>query len=264
MARRSGPTLYEAMSRSAAGSSSTAKPGRRSPGGDADRPSTPVLFTPGSMVRLPVGYVWVLVAGAIIAVVAAFLWGQARGEDAARKELEATWVPRERAAEEIARVREPEADGRKSDAKTPMPAREVTAGPSPRPTPRNASELPPPPPGGVFQAKGATLPSVAAERRESGKHYYQLITTRYGDAVKTAEVVRAAVADLGLDAQVVRGENGRLASVILLPGFERGSLTDAERRNWDQRMRLLRSSVAGKLKFSGEQPFADAFLVLHR
>ena len=115
-----------------------------------------------------------------------------------------------------------------------------------------------------MQVAGRSLPAVQADRRESGKTYYQLITTRYDDAVETAEVVRAAVADLGLDAQVVRGENGRLASVILLPGFERRSSTEAERGHWDQRMRILRSRVAGKLKFSGEQPFADAFLVLHR
>lgn len=260
MVRRSGPTLYEAMSKTAASGTTPAPTGRRPAATESDRPATPVLFTPGSMVRLPVGYVWVLLIAAVLAMVGAYLLGHGRGESAGRTAMQQTLAAVDRVTQETARVREPDAAGERSTAASPSPSPQ-----DPVSTPStNRGDVPRPPAGGGVVAAGEKPPSVLLDRRTSGKWYYQLITTRHSDAITTAEVVREAVADLGLDAQVVQGDNPGLSSVILLPGFDRRSQTDDERRNWDDRMRLLRSRVAGKLKFSGDQPFGDAFPILHR
>lgn len=255
MARRSGPTLYEAMSRSAAaGTPSPSAAGRR-PTSDPDRPAQPALLTPGSAVRVPVGYVWVLVIVVLGLSVGSFLLGHARGVDAGRVEMERTLTATDQAARETARLREPVVDQVPAGGRNPgTPSESVRAadsGGGTRPSP-----IPP----------ADTRPSdVLAERRESGKWYYQIITTTYDKAVETATLVSVEGRTLGLDAQVVPGDTGQFATVILHPGFDKASMSDEDQDWWPRAIRELGSRMVGKvtLSSSSERPFSDAFPKRH-
>jgi hypothetical protein len=216
----------------------------------------PVLLTPGAAVRLPVGYVWVLVVGVLVLTVGGYLLGRSRGIELGRSESTRTRAAQEEAARETARLREPVATS------TPT-------GSGDRSRPPVAGDRPPmgrPPVGGGARVDAGGRPSdVLAERRESGKWYYQIITTKYDNAVETARIVSAQGAGLGLDAQVVPGEDGQFATVILLPGFDNESLTQEDRMRWRETIRELGSLVAGKVTLSStaERPFADAFARRH-
>ena len=105
MMKRSGPTLYEAMSQSPATPRVT--PGRRTRNPESERPAAATLLTPGRSIRLPVGFAWVgvvLVAGLMIG---AYLLGFSRGEIAAEASAATADAARFEAAQEAGRVREP-------------------------------------------------------------------------------------------------------------------------------------------------------------
>ena len=105
MMKRSGPTLYEAMSQSPAAPRAT--PGRRPRNPDSERPAAATLLTPGRSIRLPVGFAWVgvvLVAGLMIG---AYLLGFSRGERAAEASAATVDAARLEAVQEAGRVREP-------------------------------------------------------------------------------------------------------------------------------------------------------------
>lgn len=106
MVKRSGPTLYEAMSQSPAAPRAT--PGRRPRNPESERPAAATLLTPGRSIRLPVGFAWVgvlLVAGLMIG---AYLLGFSRGERAAAASAATEDAARVEAAQEAGRVREPQ------------------------------------------------------------------------------------------------------------------------------------------------------------
>jgi len=105
MMKRSGPTLYEAMSQSPAAPRAT--PGRRPRNPDSERPAAATLLTPGRSIRLPVGFAWVgvvLVAGLMIG---AYLLGFSRGERAAEASAATVDAALLEAVQEAGRVREP-------------------------------------------------------------------------------------------------------------------------------------------------------------
>ena len=105
MMKRSGPTLYEAMSQSPATPRVTT--GRRIRNPESERPAAATLLTPGRSIRLPVGFAWVsvvLVAGLMIG---AYLLGFSRGGRAAETSAAAADAARFEAAQEAGRVREP-------------------------------------------------------------------------------------------------------------------------------------------------------------
>jgi hypothetical protein len=241
------------MSRSAAGNAVPRPTSTRRPAAESDRPVQPALLTPGSAVRVPVGYVWVLTIAVIAAVVGSFMIGRSRGFEAGRIEGGRLRIAEEQASQEAALLREPVApvvsDG---------PARSVATGSESARTVREPVSSPPAGGAGI----AADRPSdVLAERREPGKWYYQIITTRYDLAVEVASAVSQAGKDLGLDAQVVPGETGGLAIVYLLPGFDKASLTEGDQERWRKNIRELGSRVVGKVSFgsSTEHPFSDAF-----
>jgi hypothetical protein len=201
---------------------------------------------------VPVGYVWVLSIAVIAAVVGSFMLGRSRGFESGRIEGGRLRMAEEQASQEASLLREPS-----ETVVSDRPARNRT-GSEPAGTVREPASSPPA--GGA--AITADRPSdVLAERRESGKWYYQIITTRYDLAVEVALAVSQAGRDLGLDAQVVPGETGGLAIVYLLPGFDKASLTEGDQGRWRKNIRELGSRVVGKVSFgsSTEHPFSDAF-----
>jgi hypothetical protein len=263
MARRSGPTLYEAMSKSAPARPTASAPIGRRPGGDPDRPVPPALLTPGSMVRLPVGYVWVI--GVLVAgmVIGAYLMGRANGLETGRSEMSEVQAATERVARETARLREPGTAAGVSGVPAPAPAtgtRRDPAGDVPIMSTAPGGLVVP---GGVAADPSGRPSDPLLDRRASGKSYYQIITTTFDDAMLTARLVSVEGASLGLDAQVVRGDTDRLASVILHPGFDLGKFTKADEDRWRRVIRELGSRVRGrlKLKSSSEQPFSDSFII---
>ena len=239
MPRRSGPTLYEAMSRTAAhGSTAPTPKGRRTASPEHDRPVPPTLLTPGSAIRLPVGYVWVIGIGVLALTIGAYLVGHSKGVAVGKVALQESRAAVDRVARETSRIREPEVAG----PRVPDPL--VIPGGSP--------------------ADPATRPTdVLRDRRRSGTTYYQIITTTFDDARLTAELVSVEGASLGLDAQVVRGDTDKLASVILHPGFRSQSEEDEDQ--WERVIRELGSRMVGKLKLKkpSDQPFSDFFKFTH-
>ncbi len=254
MPRRSGPTLYEAMSRSAAGTAASRPTSTRRQASETERLAQPALLTPGSAVRVPVGYVWVLAAAVIAVVVGGYLIGRARGLEAGRIEGDRLRLAEVQASQDAALLREP-----MEDVTSARPAAGGVAGDAePVGTVREPSRRP----SARGTVNGEIRPSdVLLERRVPGKWYYQIITTRYDLAVEVAEAVSRVGEDLGLDAQVVPGETGGLAIVVLLPGFDRASQTDGDQERWRRDIRELGSRVVGKVSFgsSTERPFSDAF-----
>jgi hypothetical protein len=105
MVKRSGPTLYEAMSQSPAAPRATT--GNRGRSSDSERPAAATWLTPGRSIRVPVGFAWVgavLVAGLMIG---AYLLGFSRGERVAETSAATADAARVEAAQEAGRVREP-------------------------------------------------------------------------------------------------------------------------------------------------------------
>jgi hypothetical protein len=253
MSRRSGPTLYEAMSRSAAAGTSPRPSSVRRAAVDADRPAQPALLTPGSAIRVPVGYVWVVATVVIALVVGSYTVGRSRGIEAGRAEMDRTRIAQEQAADVAARLREPADEGA-----PPRSGRISATDSEPLREPGKTASTGP----AIGPAAARDRPSdVLQERREPGKWYFQIITTRYDLAVQTAEAVSKAGADLGLDAQVVPGETKELAIVYLLPGFDKASSTSSELDRWREAIKEVGSRVVGTVSFgsSTEHPFSDAF-----
>jgi hypothetical protein len=234
--------------------------GRRA-AAESDRPVQPALLTPGSAIRLPVGYVWVLVLGVLGLTVGGYLLGRSRGIEFGRQEAARTVAAADQAARETARLREPDIAVEPGRAGGVPAGGTTSAGP-----PAGAGAMPITRTG---SDAGGGPSDVLAERRESGKWYFQIITTTYDNAVATARLVSEEGRRLGLDAQVVPGDTDQFATVILLPGFDKASLTVEGEDWWRTTIRELGSRVAGrvagkaagKVKFSSttERPFADAF-----
>ncbi len=251
MAKRSGPTLYEAMSKSAAGGVAARPSSSRRATTDSDRPAQPVLLTPGAAVRLPVGYIWVLGIAFIGLTVGAYFLGHSKGMEAGRRDLQQSITVAEEAAVATARLREPGdrgvsgSGGGGSEGSGPRDARAGTSASSPsRPPAADSSPRP---------------SDVMVDRRQEGLHYYRLVLTNRTEAIKTAKVVSIEGESLGLDAQVAPGENGQFA-VVLLPGFDPKTASDEELARWPQVIGQLASKVVGKIRFKdSERPFSDAF-----
>jgi len=247
------------MSRSAAGGTPPPSSviGRR-PAPEPDRPVQPALLTPGSAVRVPVGYVWVLVTGVVALTIGGYLIGRSRGFEAGRAESARTLAAADQAARETARLREP---GATTDPVRPGERPGGTGEPGRWSGTTGTGGVGTDPDGLDRVPAGGRPSDVLAERRTSGKWYFQIITTTYDNAVATAELVSTAGADLGLDAQVVPGDTDQFATVILLPGFDKASMTDEDEDWWRETIRELGSRVVGKVKFSSttERPFGDAF-----
>lgn len=207
------------------------------------------MFTPGSVVRLPVGYLWVMGIAVIALAVATYLAGHARGRSAGREQLARTMEATDRAEQETSRIREPSGGGTVGSAGSNGGAAESDPA---RPGPSSAE-----------MAVSAPGEDVTAERRESGKMYYRVITTNRDEAIRTARLIRRVGVDLGLDAQVVWNDNPGLTPVILHPGIAVEDYTPQARARWNELILELGSRLVGEVKFVG-RPFKDAYASQYR
>ena len=103
---------------------------------------------------------------------------------------------------------------------------------------------------------------VQVERRKDGWSYMVVLYTKLDSARAVAESIRENGKDLGVDAMVEPSNNGRLASVILLPGSP-GPFNAAEQTAWDRRIDELAERIADDPIWRGKRPlkgyYAESF-----
>lgn len=228
MARRgSRPSLYEVgrmrLDREGQGSEPIA---------ESDAPIPPSRFTPGSSLRLPMGFVMlgiVLIAGIILL---AWWLGKGAGEDLAKAEV----------------VRQGQARVLIDPLDSPPPTRKVEAAalapavePVPQPTPEAKS------------SSVAQKPPSTGDPQIAGMHYFVLSETRLAGAQEIA----AFCQQHGLDVAVVSSHNTRLAQVIALPGLATSRSSDPAYKALDAKI----ERVGLEWKQSGRQSsFSDRYL----
>ena len=222
-----------------------------------DRPSNSRLLTPGSVVRIPVGFVWIGIVVVVILMVIAFLMGSRRGFEEGR--LEGQQVGR--SMEEVARTatlrREPSLGTGPSqpestlDRQVASPARPPS---SPQREPAPGSSLPLP-----DGAEGLDRSiDIEVERRRPGWTYKVVLYTKLQNAREVARSIREKGRDLGVDAMVKRSQNGQLGTVILLPGTP-GRFTEQQMIEWERRIEELAERVADEPVWRGQRPFTGHY-----
>jgi hypothetical protein len=231
MARRgSRPSLYEVgrmrLDREGQGSESLA---------ESDASIPPSRFTPGSSLRLPMGFVMlgiVLVAGIILL---AWWLGKGAGEDQAKAE-----VVRQGQARVLIDPLDPLdslPQTRKVEVAAPAPA----VNPVPQPAPEAKSP------------SVAQKPLSTGDPQIAGMHYFVLSETRLAGAQEIATFCKQH----GLDVVVVSSHNARLAQVIALPGLATSRSSDPAYKALDAKI----ERVGLEWKQSGRQSsFSDRYL----
>ncbi|MBC03082.1 MAG: hypothetical protein CMJ34_07245 [Phycisphaerae bacterium] len=257
MPRRSGPTLYEVMSQSSPPTRPTT-PGRLQRG-EVDRPTNSRLLTPGSVVRIPVGFVWIGIIAVVGLLALAFWMGSERGYERGR--IVGDQVSR--SMEEVNRTgglrREPGSGQGAVAPVTPVEPRPVDRAPVGSRSAETSSGSP-----AVPRRSGPPMPEgadsldrsidVGVERRRKGWTYKVVLYTRLEFAREVAKSIREQGADLGVDAMVERSQNGRFGTVILLPGSPE-PFTEQQMIEWDRRIEELAERVADEPVWGGERPF---------
>ncbi|MDP6479345.1 MAG: hypothetical protein QGI75_04815 [Phycisphaerales bacterium] len=228
MARRgSRPSLYEVartrLDRAGQGSDPPAEEAGEAP------PPTP-RFTPGSSLRLPMGFVVLGIVLVLGFIVLAWWLGKGAGEAGARVD---------------ARIQVPVRVARDPlEYQPPASAIEFPA------LPTEPAVLPP------EQSPRAGEPPLDGDKgdpRVRGFHYFVLAETRPAGAEEIAAFCR----DQGLDVAVVSGHNARLAQVIALPGLASPRSSDPAYRALDARI----EEVGRRWKQSGRRTsFSDRYL----
>lgn len=226
---------------------------------EADRPGNPRLLTPGSVVRVPVGFVWIGIVAVVILLIGAYWLGSRRGFDDGRAEGQQV-VKSLQEVERTANTRREPGSAASESTPTRRPrARNVVQDPSPvvasastgmsRSRPKGAENL-------------DRSVDVQVERREDGWSYMVVLYTKLDSARAVAESIRENGKDLGVDAMVEPSNNGRLASVILLPGSP-GPFSAAEQTAWDRRIDELAERIADDPIWRGKRPlkgyYAESF-----
>ena len=237
MRKRSGPTLYEVMSQSPA--SPVNRSGRREQVTEPDRPSTSKMLTPGSVVRLPVGYVWVAVVFIVAVAAGLYILGRSHGAASMQRTLaiQAAGGMATTARESL--LREPQPSRR------PVRSSKVS-GPRTRVAP-------------VITPVAAATVDVMEDRRVAGHTYHYILYTTVPKARRVAEEIVARGADLGLDAMVLQSDNGHSAHVILLPSVDdRPDLTSDA---WRKKISDLGSRFIGddEFEWNSRVPFHDYY-----
>ena len=229
MARRTGPTLYEAMSQSASAAPSSGSRGDRS--AESDRPAAAALLTPGRVIRIPVGFVWMGLAGVIGLAVGAYLFGFSRGDRAAGTRQAATLSAKLEAASEAGRVREPAWSVGSDTESQPQTAAAV----APSNPPKNGK---------------------MADPRVPGLSYWVVMRPRPDRADEVATFIREN--GQGLDAAVIPSDTGGLPKVIVLPGFRSEDRSTSRIESMkDEILRIGRAF--GKQTGGKGEPFADLY-----
>ncbi len=215
--RGSRPSLYEVgqmrLSRSGQGlETDGASPSRE------DRPGRTSL-------RVPLGFMWMVVLGGIVLIVIAWAIGRGAGAEEARK----TGVL---SAAQMERVQDP-----LQVAAPPAPAVPPAAPPDPVPVPEKAAPE-----------------AATGDPMQSGLYYFVLAEWRPADMERMGDFCRSQ----GLDVAVVSGDNARLAKLIALPGLQSD-------RSSDPAVRALASKISsvGRLwkTSGGTTSFDDKYLM---
>ena len=225
MARRgSRPSLYEvARTRlDRAGQGADPPPEEA---GEAPPPTS--RFTPGSSLRLPMGFVVLGIVLVLGFIVLAWWLGKGAGEAEARVDARSQRPARV--------VLDP------LEYQPPVPVIESPALPA---------EVTPSPP---EQPPSAVEPLSGGDPRVRGFHYFVLAETRPAGAEEIAAFCR----ERGLDVAVVSSHNTRLAQVIALPGLASPRSSDPAYRALDARI----EEVGRRWKQSGRRTsFSDRYL----
>ncbi|MDP6986660.1 MAG: hypothetical protein QGG74_01325 [Phycisphaerales bacterium] len=190
-------------------------------------------FTPGSSVRLPMGFIVVGIVLVLGFIVLAWWLGKGAGGAEARDDAR---------SQGMSRVLE-------DPLEYQPPAIPDSAEASERPGPPKTPET-----GGIsVSSPSDTNPSPDGDPRVRGFHYFVLAETRPAGAEEIAAFCRKQ----GLDVAVVSGHNTRLAQVIALPGL-------ASPRSSDPAYQALDTKIeeVGRLwKQSGRRTsFSDRYL----
>jgi hypothetical protein len=205
--KQSGPALYEMMR------DRRSSPRPAAPPPAQEEPSGSGWLSPGRTVRMPIGYLLLGAAIAVVALVGSFTIGYGRGEADARAEADRTWLA---ANQQNLAVPPPEIPAQRARQTAPpsaRPAQEPTAAPS------SSSRAP------------AGWGPIESDPREAGKNYFILVHTQREPALRFARFCR----DNGVEAYVVRPNNSSLYKVLALPGYAPGGrsapfVTELERR----------------------------------
>jgi hypothetical protein len=196
------PALYELLRQRVsdrAGNGAAEPPPRREPPprDESGGPSMlSKLMSPGSVVRLPVGYLLLATTAILVVVLVVYIAGHARGVKSAR----ANYEDEMRAKFDVDRVGAAVVD--------PTGQPPSGRGANSQGQPNRSS-----PPLAKFDASRAG--PVESDPRLKGMSYYILATYPRESAVKLAEFCRSQ----GLEAYVITGNNARSRRVIALPLF---------------------------------------------
>lgn len=254
MARRAGSRpLYELMVRR--GVVARTPPEEMAPA-PVDTPvaeSTGLLT--GRSVRVPMGYVMLSIAGLLIAVVAAYVYGTHQGRQSMRREYE-PYLTSGGLVDPAQVARDPLGPGggeRAAGDPGRVPAAGAPAGlVADRTSDRRVAE------GGIGEP-GAAPPDgrrpIDSDPRQEGLYYLVLAETRPEGALRLATFCR----EHELDAYVIRRNNSRFCRVIVLPGLPTRSDTAPEYRRLFEK--VLRVGRAWKALYPGDRDLSDAYLI---
>ena len=269
MARRSSSRpLYELMSKSA-GRRAQVADDPEVQGEDGAAAASPLL-APGRTIRVPVGYLLVGLAAAILLTILAYMAGSWQAHASIREASDREYLDSGGGADLRARASDPLLGGGDTDP------RGADRGSGREPAPSRASSPPPPdggepPPGadedqdGTATMAAAGIPPalfrprpewgpVDADPRQEGRFYLVLAETRPEGALRLARFCR----EEGLEAYVVQGHNARLRQVIVLPGFPSSSTSDPDYLRL--RQEVIRVGRGWNAMYPGESDLRDAYL----
>jgi hypothetical protein len=201
------------------------------PSPEQEGDAAPPRFTPGSSLRLPMGFV---VVGLVLVVgLIALSWWLGKGAGETEAKIDAHRQGLTRVLQDP--LDSPTATGQNQSA-TPSPAAAETPGPT------------------VAESTPAVVePRSDGDPRVRGFHYFVLAETRPGGAEEIAAFCRSR----GLDVAVISGHNTRLAQVIALPGLASSRSSDPVYQALDARI----EEVGRKWKQSGRRTsFSDRYL----
>lgn len=231
MARKGGPALYELLS--------------KSKGSGAPGPA--IGATSGARATIAAGdgqWLGVLAAAIAVAVIAYFV-GVSRGERLGRAAV----------------LAEREEDSQLAESARPAVPQPIAGGESAGGG--ESGNRPSTGANGFAAAGGAeevALPPVTdgADPRQPGLNYFILATVADPSARAIADYCRSQ----GLDARVVKMDNGRFSEVIVLPGFPASERSGPLVKELEARIRKVgvRYKAAGR----GNPDFGDMYHKLHR
>jgi hypothetical protein len=213
MAKRNSPALYELIRHHSGERVPQAHTHEPEPGRSVPMLPSASWLQPGRVIQVPVGYLFVAIAGVLILVILFYTIAYHRGVQAERMAFEAEYGPvttTERAGPVLDPLtRQNAATGVTSEA-------------------RRDSQLRAPAQADAARAWGP----IASDPRQRGMAYFILAETTESGATRLAEFCR----ERGLEAYVVSGHNVRLRRVIALPGIPPDRVTGEQARSLRQQI----------------------------